>query len=1310
MATKLKLKKSSVAGRIPLVGDLDYGELAINYADGKLYYKNSSNQIKAFIDSATVQSLVGSGGGGATVDSATIINIVDSAYVSARLVLDNAANVSLSRNYATADSGQTSFTGLDYQSNNLLVFLNGILLDPTTDYTATNGTSLTLTTAADSGDELHLVDHTSLFNLENAIIDSADVTNIVNTAYIQARQDKAYSSLTGAPTTVSSFTNDAGYSTFDSGNIQAIINTAYIQARQDFSYASLTGTPVVFDSDAVKGIIDTTYIQGIVNTAYVQARQDFAYASLTGAPNVLDSADVISLISANASGGTDSATVLSLSLDSAEVTSLIDSAYIQARQSSGGGASDATVTSVANTAYGFHVDLSSATNTSNYIFSFGGAATSNGIFWSTDGTYLFECDGNTDIVRGVPVPTPFDITSVTSPSDTNNQIDTSAQNSYIEDIWFSPDGLRLVIISSSGSTNHAVYSYTMTTAWDLNTASYDNKTINVNGTAGGGVSGIHLSPDGRKMFLNSASTDKVHEYALSTAYDISTATESQTLDISSQTGGSTGIRFNNQGTQMFISDNGNGATVYQYKLTLPFNISTAVYEKSHTNVSGGNYNKGLALSADGSYLHVCQGGRVYEITLSSNASYSTPVVGKDVLSYDSNLQDFVSTFTLPSSDGSTNQVLTTDGSGNLSFANASGGGGLDSAATINLIDSAYVQARQSTGGNISQFTNDAGYTDFDSASLPGALKTFAANRIQISTNNGYFGVGTASGSAGMAIKNNSGQPFFYGAKYYPANGTTDLELEANTGGKINVNGFRIYNVGTPTDNTDAATKLYVDNNTFSGNYNDLTNKPSLFDGAYSSLTGAPNVLDSADVTNIIGQGVAPTDSATFAGMTISNNLTVNGNLHVHGTETVLNTTTLEIEKPMVHLAQQLATLNVGTINGQYAGFDSDFGTKSTSDITEGTNLYYTKARVDSDTAALIDSNYIQLRQASASVDSATILAVATEPKTYTSSTTYTVTVATKTSGNVNYNTGSSSAYFLDGIETPFIEFVSGQTYVFDQADNSNSGHAIRFYYDLDKTTEYSTGVTVAGTAGSSGASTTIVVDDDTPSRLYYQCENHDKMGWAVGVDNHNLTGLTTDDLTEGTTNRYFSNSLAQAAFTGGTGVTISSGSISIGQPVGTSDNVTFGNVTVGGNLSVSGSSATLNVASLYVDDNIVTLNNDASGTPSDNVGIEVNRGTSANVSLIWDEDSDNWQVTTDGTNFYKILTSADSISADDATSLNGQAASYYLDYTNFTNTPSSITDFSISDGNAGQVLTTDGSGNFSFTTVSGGGGGGVVDM
>jgi len=48
---KVLLKKSSVGNNAPGTGDLEYGEVAINYADGRLYYKNSSNQIKNFIDS-----------------------------------------------------------------------------------------------------------------------------------------------------------------------------------------------------------------------------------------------------------------------------------------------------------------------------------------------------------------------------------------------------------------------------------------------------------------------------------------------------------------------------------------------------------------------------------------------------------------------------------------------------------------------------------------------------------------------------------------------------------------------------------------------------------------------------------------------------------------------------------------------------------------------------------------------------------------------------------------------------------------------------------------------------------------------------------------------------------------------------------------------------------------------------------------------------------------------------------------------------------------------------------------------------------
>jgi hypothetical protein len=59
MANKVLLKKSSTAAKVPLVGDLDYGELALNYTDGKLYYKTASNTIKSFTDDTSVVTLTG---------------------------------------------------------------------------------------------------------------------------------------------------------------------------------------------------------------------------------------------------------------------------------------------------------------------------------------------------------------------------------------------------------------------------------------------------------------------------------------------------------------------------------------------------------------------------------------------------------------------------------------------------------------------------------------------------------------------------------------------------------------------------------------------------------------------------------------------------------------------------------------------------------------------------------------------------------------------------------------------------------------------------------------------------------------------------------------------------------------------------------------------------------------------------------------------------------------------------------------------------------------------------------------------------
>lgn len=118
----------------------------------------------------------------------------------------------------------------------------------------------------------------------------------------------------------------------------------------------------------------------------------------------------------------------------------------------------------------------------------------------------------------------------------------------------------------------------------------------------------------------------------------------------------------------------------------------------------------------------------------------------------------------------------------------------------------------------------------------------------------------------------------------------------------------------------------------------------------------------------------------------------------------------------------------------------------------------------------------------------------------------------------------------------------------------------------------------------------------------------------------------------------------------GTGVSVShtpgegsTPTISIGQAVDTVANVQFfsvqttGDITVGGNLTVNGTTTTLNTSTLQVEDNIITLNHGAI-SPINNAGIEVNRGGMMyfTPAIRWNEMSDRWEFTNDGTNYTEI--------------------------------------------------------------------------
>ena len=92
--------------------------------------------------------------------------------------------------------------------------------------------------------------------------------------------------------------------------------------------------------------------------------------------------------------------------------------------------------------------------------------------------------------------------------------------------------------------------------------------------------------------------------------------------------------------------------------------------------------------------------------------------------------------------------------------------------------------------------------------------------------------------------------------------------------------------------------------------------------------------------------------------------------------------------------------------------------------------------------------------------------------------------------------------------------------------------------------------------------------------------------------------------------------------------------------VGLVDNPTIsGNLIVSGNLTVSGTTTTVNTETINLADNIITLNSNYTGSsPSENGGIEIERGTVDNVSIRWNETNDIWELTEDGTNFEQIQT------------------------------------------------------------------------
>jgi len=112
---------------------------------------------------------------------------------------------------------------------------------------------------------------------------------------------------------------------------------------------------------------------------------------------------------------------------------------------------------------------------------------------------------------------------------------------------------------------------------------------------------------------------------------------------------------------------------------------------------------------------------------------------------------------------------------------------------------------------------------------------------------------------------------------------------------------------------------------------------------------------------------------------------------------------------------------------------------------------------------------------------------------------YTVTV---------YNSGSGNKYYIDGVEAAALTLTRGLTYVFDVSDSSNSGHPFRFKDSAGNT--LTAGITISGTAGSSGAKVTYVVPTTGTQPARYYCTIHgNSMGNTIATVGSSLSFVVT---------------------------------------------------------------------------------------------------------------------------------------------------------------------------------------------------------
>ena len=243
-----------------------------------------------------------------------------------------------------------------------------------------------------------------------------------------------------------------------------------------------------------------------------------------------------------------------------------------------------------------------------------------GLFMKPDGTKMYVVGRQNKNVYEYNLSSAWD----TSTASYSQLFSVSSQDTSPLGVFFKDDGTKMFVVGAIGDD---VNEYSLSTAWDISTATY---TTNFSVASQATVpTDLFIGSSGTKMYVIGQTSDSVHEYDLSTAWDVSSATFNQTFSVATQETVPTGLFFKSDGTKMFVVGS-NGDDINEYNLTTAWDISTASFSQVSVKINSYTQTKGVPVSlsfkSDGTKVFVASafgGSRVVQYNLSTAWDIST---------------------------------------------------------------------------------------------------------------------------------------------------------------------------------------------------------------------------------------------------------------------------------------------------------------------------------------------------------------------------------------------------------------------------------------------------------------------------------------------------------------------------------------------------------------------------------------------------------------------------------------------------------------------------------------------------------------